>query len=135
MYYNINKVPNDAKKYNIKIAERGFGQTYHLRQKYLLQLGLNINSIGFDYWITAIGIYIRKRGRISMTELYNIIGKNFDKKSSQIERSMRTASETAKENIKKLYDYNGKLSNKTILTLVTKFEIKDNIDNHIPRID
>ena len=33
MYYNFNKVLNDAKKYNIKIAERGFGQTYYLREK------------------------------------------------------------------------------------------------------
>ena len=134
MYYNINKVPNDAKKYNIKIAERGFGQTYYLRQKYLLQLGFNINSIGFDFWLTAIRIYLKNR-QISMMTLYNEIGKITNKKASQIERAMRTASETAKENIKKLYDYNGKLSNKTILTLITQFEMKDNIGNHIPRID
>ena len=134
MYYNINKVPNDEKKYNIKIAERGFGQTYYLRQKYLLQLGFNINSIGFDFWLTAIRIYLKTR-QISMMTLYNEIGKITNKTASQIERAMRTASETAKENIKKLCDYNGKLSNKTILTLITKFEMKDNIDNHIPRID
>ena len=134
MYYNINKVSNDAKKYNIKIAERGFGETYHLRQKYLLQLGFNINSNGFDFWLTAIRIYLKNR-QISMMTLYNEIGKITNKTASQIERAMRTASETAKENIKKLYDYNGKLSNKTILTLITKFEMKDNIDNHIPRID
>lgn len=134
MYYNINKVPNDAKKYNIKIAERGFGQTYYLRQKYLLQLGFNINSIGFDFWLTAIRIYLKNR-QISMMTLYNEIAKITNKTASQIERSMRIASETAKENIKKLYDYNGKLSNKTILILITKFEMKDNIDNHIPRID
>lgn len=134
MYYNINKVPNDAKKYNIKIAERGFGQTYYLRQNYLLQLGFNINSIGFDFWLTAIRIYLKNR-QISMMTLYNEIGKITNKTASQIERAMRKASETAKENIKKLYDYNGKLSNKTILTLITKFEMKDNIDNHIPRID
>lgn len=134
MYYNINKVPNEAKKYNIKIAERGFGQTYYLRQKYLLQLGFNINSIGFDFWLTAIRIYLKNR-QISMMSLYNEIAKITNKKSSQIERAMRTAAETAKENIKKLYDYNGKLSNKIILTLITKFEMKNNIDNHIPRID
>lgn len=33
MYYNINKLLNGEKKYNIKIEERGFGQTYYLRQK------------------------------------------------------------------------------------------------------
>lgn len=134
MYYNINKVPNDAKKYNIKIAERGFGQTYYLRQRYLLQIGFNINSIGFDFWLTAIRIYLKNR-QISMMNLYNEIAEITNKTPSQIEKAMRTASETAKENIKKLYDYNGKLSNKTILTLITKFEMKENIDNHIPRID
>lgn len=133
MYYDINKIDSD-KKFNIQIGERRIGQTYYLRQKYLLQLGFNINSIGFDFWLTAIRIYLKNR-QISMMTLYNEIAKRTNKTASQIERAMRTASETAKENIKKLYDYNGKLSNKTILTLITKFEMKDNIDNHIPRID
>lgn len=133
MYYDINKNVID-KKFNIQIGERRIGQTYNLRQKYLLQLGFNINSIGFDFWLTAIRIYLKNR-QISMMTLYNEIAKITNKTASQIERSMRIASETAKENIKKLYDYNGKLSNKTILILITKFEMKDNIDNHIPRID
>lgn len=133
MYYDINKTVID-KKFNIQIGERRIGQTYNLRQKYLLQLGFNINSIGFDFWLTAIRIYLKNR-QISMMTLYNEIAKITNKTASQIERSMRIASETAKENIKKLYDYNGKLSNKTILILITKFEMKDNIDNHIPRID
>ena len=133
MYYDINKIDSD-KKFNIQIGERRIGQTYYLRQKYLLQLGFNINSIGFDFWLTAIRIYLNNR-QISMMILYNEIAKRTNKTASQIERAMRTASETAKENIKKLNDYNGKLSNKTILTLITKFEMKDNIDNHIPRID
>lgn len=133
MYYDINKIDSD-KKFNIQIGERRIGQTYLLRQHYLLQLGFNINSIGFDFWLTAIRIYLKNR-QISMMTLYNEIAKRTNKTASQIERAMRTASETAKENIKKLYDYNGKLSNKTILTLITKFEMKDNIDNHIPRID
>ena len=133
MYYDINKTVID-KKFNIQIGERRIGQTYNLRQKYLLQLGFNINSIGFDFWLTAIRIYLKNR-QISMMTLYNEIAKITNKTASQIERSMRIASETAKENIKKLYDYNGKLSNKTILILITKFEMKDNIDNHIARID
>lgn len=66
-----------------------------------------------------------------MMTLYNEIAKITNKTAIQIERSMRIASETAKENIKKLYDYNGKLSNKTILILITKFEMKDNIDNFV----
>lgn len=125
MYYDINKIDID-KKFNIQIGERRIGQTYHLRQKYLLQLGFNINSIGFDFWLTAIHLYLKNR-QISMMTLYKEISKGTNKTPINIER--------AKENIKKLYDYNGKLSNKTILTLITKFEMKDNIDNHIPRID
>ena len=127
MYYDINKIDID-KKFNIQIGERRFGQTYYLRQKYLLQLGFNINSIGFDFWLTAIRIYLKNR-QISMMSLYNEIAKITNKTANQIERAMRTASETAKENIKKLYDYNGKLSNKTILTLITKFEMKEMNNN------
>lgn len=123
MYYNINKVPNDAKKYNIKIAERGYGQTYYLRQKYLLQLGFNITSIGFDFWLTAIRIYLKNR-QISMMTLYNEIAKMTNKTASQVERAMRTASATAKEKIKKMYNYDGKLNNRTILNLLTNFEMK-----------
>lgn len=119
MYYNINKVPNDAKKYNIKIAERGFRQTYYLRQKYLLQLGFNINSIGFDYWIRAIEVY---QPNVKMKSVYFTLAQFFGKKPSLIERGMRTASETAKEKIKEYYKYDGKLSNKTILNLITKFK-------------
>lgn len=120
MYYDTCKIESD-KKFNIQIGERRIGQTYHLRQKYLLQLGFNINSIGFDFWLTAINLYLKNR-EISMMTLYNEIGKITNKKARQIERSMRTASETAKENIKKLYDYDGKLSNKSILKLITKFK-------------
>lgn len=123
MYYNINKVSNDEKKYNIKIAGRGFGQTYYLRQKYLLQLGFNINSIGFDFWLTAIRIYLKNR-QISIMTLYNEIAKITNKKSSQVERAMRTSSENAKEKIKELYQYDGKLNNRTILNLLTNFEMK-----------
>lgn len=121
MYYNINKVPNDAKKYNIKIAERGFGQTYYLRQKYLLQLGFNINSIGFDYWIRAIEVY---KPNVKMENVYFTLAQFFGKKPTLIERGMRTASERAKEKIKEYYKYDGKLSNKSILNLLTNFGMK-----------
>lgn len=121
MYYDISKIESD-KKFNIQIGERRIGQTYHLRQKYLLQLGFNINSIGFDFWLIAIHLYLKNR-QISMMTLYKEISKGTNKTPSNIERAMRTASETAKENIKKLYYYDGKLSNKTILRLITNFQI------------
>lgn len=88
----------------------------------LLKLGFNINSVGFDYWIRAIEVY---QPNVKMESVYFTLAQFFGKKPSLIERGMRTASETAKENIKKLYNYNGKLSNKTILTLITKFEMKE----------
>ena len=121
MYYDINKIDSD-KKYNIKIGERGFGQTYHLRQKYLLQLGFNINSNGFYYWIRAIEV---SQPNVKMESVYFTLAQFFGKKPSLIERGMRTASETAKEKIKEYYKYDGKLSNKSILKLIIKIKMEE----------
>lgn len=86
----------------------------------LLKLGFNINSVGFDYWIRAIEVY---QPNVKMESVYFILAQFFGKKkTSLIERGMRTASETAKEKIKEYYKYDGKLSNKTILNLITKFK-------------
>lgn len=85
----------------------------------LLKLGFNINSIGFDYWLRAIEVY---QPNVKMESVYFTLAQFFGKKPSLIERGMRTASETAKEKIKEYYKYDGKLSNKTILILITKFK-------------
>lgn len=123
MYYDINKIDKD-KKYNISLAERRFGQTYHLCQEYLIKLNFNINSDGFNYWITAINIYAKNR-RISMINLYDEIGKRTGKTGKQIERLLRYASETSKETIRDVYNYKGKLSNSAILKLLTDVPIQD----------
>lgn len=115
-------------------VNRKYGQLYHIRKEYLYKLNFNINSMGFQYWVIAIHIYSRNTN-ISMMNLYKEIAQYYNKTSSQVERAMRTSSENAKEKIKELYQYDGKLNNRTILNLLTNFEMKDNIDNHIPRID
>ncbi len=88
----------------------------------LLKLGFNINSIGFNYWIRAIEIY---QPNAKMESVYFTLAQFFGKKPSLIERGMRTASETSKEKIKEYYKYDGKLSNKSILNLITNFKIEE----------
>lgn len=113
----------------------GITATNRIRKDYLFKLGFNINSKGFTYWIIALSIYYRNKRNIKMMNLYKEIAECSNKTTSQVERAMRTSSENAKEKIKELYQYDGKLNNRTILNLLTNFEMKDNIDNHIPRID
>ena len=102
-------------------------------QNQLLQLDFNISSIGFKYWIKAIDIYKKDSWRygFTMEYLYNVIAGTFQTTRNRVERAMRTASQTAKKTIAKEYKYNGKLSTKAILELISNY----NIDNHIPRID
>lgn len=90
----------------------------------LIKLGFNINSIGFDYWLYAIKLYNQYRGKytFSMEILYQDISKYFKTTRNRVERTMRTASIHAKENIKKIYKYNNKITNKTILILLTRFD-------------
>ena len=102
-------------------------------QNQLLHLNFNISSIGFKYWIKAIDIYKQDSWRygFTMEYLYNIIADTFKTTRNRVERAKRTASRTAKNTIANEYKYNGKLSTKTILELISNF----NINNHIPRID
>lgn len=75
----------------MKFGSRGIGQ-------YLFELGFNINSDGFYYWITAINLY-KKKQNTTMTKIYEEIGKYNNKTVSQVEKAMRTASATAKDKI------------------------------------
>lgn len=84
-----------------------------------------------------------------MTKIYEEIGKYNNKTASQVESAMRTASATAKDKIKKMYNYDGKLTNQTILNLFIKIlivydnkveKLKPTIEyeellNHIPTIE
>ena len=126
----------------------GITAIQQFQRDYLFKLGFNINSDGFYYWITAINLY-KKKQNTTMTKIYEEIGKYNNKTASQVERAMRTASATAKNKIKKMYNYDGKLSNQTILNLFIKIPIvydnkveklKPTIEyeellNHIPTIE
>lgn len=93
----------------------------------LIKLGFNISSVGFDYWIYAIELkqdVIRKED-YKMSYVYNYI-KNItmmgieERTMSSIERALRHASFTAKDNIYKEYNIQStqKLTNKSILNLL-----------------
>lgn len=90
----------------------------------LLKLGFNVNSIGFDYWLYAITLYNKYIGKytFSMNILYEDIANYFKSTRSRVERALRTSSIHAKENIKKIYKYNNKITNKTILILLTRYD-------------
>lgn len=102
----------------------GITATNRIRKDYLFKLGFNINSNGFTYWIIALSIYYRNKRNIKMMNLYKEIAECSNKTTIQVERAMRTSSENAKEKIKELYQYEGKLNNRTILNLLTNFEMK-----------
>lgn len=84
----------------------------------LLKLKFNINSKGFDYWIQAIHLYTTFNEPIKMTELYTSLAFDFMSLNKNcIERSMRTASKQAYNEIHKYFNYNGKITNSVILKL------------------
>lgn len=99
----------------------------------LLSLSFNINSIGFRYWITAININQNTNNYLknSIENVYQQVAKIHNTTSHRVERVMRTARETATERIQEKYNYGLKLTNKSVLILLSE----NIIDNHIPRID
>ena len=97
----------------------------------LLSLSFNLNSIGFKYWITAINICqnnLKNSIEIEIEKVYQQVAKIHNTNRNSVERTMRTARETATERIQEKYNYSLNLTNKTVLILLA-------IDNHIPRID
>lgn len=121
----------ESKEHNNILYNR---QMYWINiQNQLLHLDFNISSIGFKYWIKAIDVYKKDGWRygFTMEYLYNVIANSFQTTRNRVERAMRTASQTAKKTIAKEYKYNGKLSTKAILELLSNY----NIENHIPKID
>lgn len=99
----------------------------------LLSLSFNLNSIGFKYWITAISINQNTNNYLknSIENVYQQVAKIHNTTRNRVERAMRTARETATERIQKKYNYYLKLTNKSVLILLSE----NIIDNHIPRID
>ena len=136
-YYKIDKEVLD-KQFEFKIASRGYGQMYYGINKMLLQLQFNVTSIGFYYWITAIQQYRKNYYKYDNTieKVYNDVARIHNTTRTRVERAMRTAKVTAVEQIQKQFNYYNKLTNKTVLELLTRNALFiEKVDNHIPRID
>lgn len=135
-FYKINNQLLD-KPINVTIAPRYYGQLYYAIEKGLLELGFNVSSIGFKYWAVAIIGYRRNKYRYDSTieSIYSDIALKFGTTRARVERDMRTARATASNNIKEYFNYNMRLTNKTVLSLLTSQFYLFSKDNHIPRID
>ena len=138
MRYKIDEKLLD-KQFEFKVGSRGYGQMYYGINKMLLQLQFNVTSIGFYYWITAIMQYRKNYYKYNNTieQVYHDVAEIHNTTRTRVERAMRTAKATATEELQKQFNYNNKLTNKTVLELLThNYRILfDNISNHIPRID
>ena len=112
---------------------------YNEISKLLLNLQFNVSSKGFYYWITAIKLYRKNYYNYNNTieKVYNDVAKIHNTTRTRVERAMRTAKATATEQIQKQFNYYNKLTNKTVLELLTRnaLFIETTADNHIPRID
>ena len=126
---------------------------YNEISKLLLNLQFNVSSKGFYYWITAINLYRKNYYKYDDTieKIYNDVAKIHSTTRSRVERAMRTSKEPAIKEIQKQFNYHNKITNKTVLELLTHNELfindypkvekleqnasYDEILTHIPRID
>ena len=115
-----------------------YGRQVNTISKLLLKLQFNVSSIGFNYWVTAIRQYRKNYYKYNNTieQLYYDVARIHNTTRTRVERSMRTAKATATEQIQKQFNYYNKLSNKTVLELLScNVLFIEKADNHIPRID
>ena len=136
-YYKLDEKLLD-KQFEFKVGSRGYGQMYYGINKMLLQLQFNVTSIGFYYWITAIQQYRKNYYKYNNTieQVYHDVAKIHNTTRTKVERAMRTVKSTATEQIQKQFNYYNKLTNKTVLELLTRNALFiEKVDNHIPRID
>lgn len=115
-----------------------YGMQVSTIPKLLLKLQFNVTSIGFNYWITAIQQYRKNYYKYNNTieKVYNDVAQIHNTTRTRVEKSMRTAKATATEQIQKQFNYYNKLTNKTVLELLTRNALFiEKVDNHIPRID
>ena len=120
-FYKLNKIVEDD-KFEIIRGMRDYGLTFHLVNKTLLKLKFNVSSIGYQYWITAIILYKKNYYKYdnSIEKIYNDVAEEHKTTRSRVERSMRTARLTATEEIQKYFNYYNKLTNKTVLELLSR---------------
>lgn len=88
----------------------------------LLLLSFNLNSIGFRYWITAININQNTNNYLknSIENVYQQVAKIHNTTRNRVERAMRIARKTATEKIQEKYNYGLKLTNKSVLILLSE---------------
>lgn len=88
---------------------------------YLKELGFNISSVGFNYWVLAVDLYNRnceEYGIVNISNIYEEVAEIYHTTKLRVERAMRTARRTATENIVKEFNYNGKITNLSCLKLL-----------------
>lgn len=116
-----------------------YGMKVNTIPKILLKLQFNVSSVGFNYWITAITQYRKNYFKYNnkIEQVYHDVAKIHNTTRTSVERAMRIAKSTATEQIQKQFNYYNKLTNKTVLELLTHNYIIlfDNFSNHIPRLD
>lgn len=93
--------------------------------KLLLKLQFNASSIGFKYWIVAINLYRKEYYKYNNTieQVYYDVAEIFNTTRTRVERSMRTSRSTATEQIQIIFNYYNKLTNKTVLEILTHYLI------------
>ena len=71
----------------------------------LIELGFNINSMGFIYWLDAINYLEEHPLWWDVIDIYDYVANKHNSTISRVERDMRTAIEPAKKNIQEYYKY------------------------------
>lgn len=84
----------------------------------LIELGFNVNSIGFIYWLEAINYLEKHPLWWDIMDIYDYVANKHDSTISRVERDMRTAIEPAKKNIQEYYGYSRRIKNVTFLNLL-----------------
>lgn len=87
-------------------------------KKQLLELGMNPSTDGMLFWTIAIDFARKDKNlAVKMTEMYRKVAKHCRTDLGKVERNMRTSLGPIKEKVQEKYKYNGKIDNKTFLSL------------------
>ena len=92
-----------------------------LTRKELTKLGFNYNSKGFIYWVELLTNedikLVIKMNKDCVTAIYGYIADLYNTTASSVERDMRYCLNPAKDNLKKKYNWAGKISTRTFIYL------------------
>lgn len=82
----------------------------------LIDLKMDFNSLGFNYWRYAIILY--KNKDIKITDLYIEVAEKYNTTNKAVERNMRYQRKKVDKNIQKYFNYDEKITNQTFLNLI-----------------